>query len=579
MVASNAKPWNWVFVLICLVSCIAGAIAGPIPSSQVKVDSFRYANGRLTGYVYVQNIAYEKKLEIIYSTSSGVWNKPENKISAYFYAPVPNSNYELWTFSTRINDEGIAQFYVKLSSGQQSFYDNNNSQNYAVSGVQLPFENPLPASVITPWQNRTIYQIITDRFAGDNVSDCADMTTYCGGNFQGIIDHLDYIQNLGFDAIWISPVQENRPDGYHGYWATDFYKINPQFGDAAKLKELVSEAHKRSMYVIVDVVANHVGVPAVANDYTGYTLDQPWMYHKPCAIDYGVPQTVENCWILGLPDVDTENEQVVQKLNEIVSWTVKEFGFDGIRLDTVKHVRPDFWFEYVRAAGVWATGEVFSGDAAFLASYQPDVPSLLNFPLYFSARNAYGAKASFQTLARDIESFKKTFKSLAEQTTFLDNHDNPRFLSMYPDTSLYWNAVTFTLLVEGIPSVYYGMEHEFNGGVDPLNREPMWTSGYNAYGKGYKLIRTLINDVRRKTGQDVQFNVFVTDDLYVFRRGDALVVTNHYGQGVNRSVSVNVGQLFQDGRILKDVLSGRQATVQGGRIQVEITNGMPVVYM
>ena len=111
------------------------------------------------------------------------------------------------------------------------------------------------------WKQRAIYQVLTDRFSqGSSSNDgaCGDLSNYCGGTFKGIEAHLDYIQGMGFDAIWISPVVDNFGNGYHGYWAANWEKINSHFGSEDDLKALVKAAHDKGMYVMVDVVANHV---------------------------------------------------------------------------------------------------------------------------------------------------------------------------------------------------------------------------------------------------------------------------------------------------------------------------------
>lgn len=102
------------------------------------------------------------------------------------------------------------------------------------------------AASAAEWRNRTIYQLLTDRFApssGDPV--CTNLGNYCGGTFQGIIQHLDYIQSMGFDAVWISPIPVNTPGGYHGYWQSEMYQVNPYFGSAADLLALSQALHDR----------------------------------------------------------------------------------------------------------------------------------------------------------------------------------------------------------------------------------------------------------------------------------------------------------------------------------------------
>ena len=108
---------------------------------------------------------------------------------------------------------------------------------------------------ISDWKSRAVYQILTDRFARmpDDDYNCTDLYEYCGGTFQGIKNRLDYIEGLGYDAIWISPVVENTRNGYHGYWAKNIYEINPYFGTESDLVELANELHARDMYLMIDV--------------------------------------------------------------------------------------------------------------------------------------------------------------------------------------------------------------------------------------------------------------------------------------------------------------------------------------
>ena len=98
-------------------------------------------------------------------------------------------------------------------------------------------------------------QILTDRFAkaGGASSSCQDLSKYCGGNFRGIIEKLDYIQGLGANAIWISPIPEQTDGGYHGYWQKNIYKINEHFGSSNDLKQLITECHRRDIWIMLDV--------------------------------------------------------------------------------------------------------------------------------------------------------------------------------------------------------------------------------------------------------------------------------------------------------------------------------------
>jgi len=137
------------------------------------------------------------------------------------------------------------------------------------------------------WKSRIIYQVLTDRYSrtdgGTGGCDIA-ANNYCGGTFKGIQNNLDYIQNMGFDALWISPVVQNTPGGYHGYWAKDLYKINENFGTQQDLLDLVAECHRRNIWVMVDVVANHVG--PIGSDFSQISpFNKPEHYHDECDIN------------------------------------------------------------------------------------------------------------------------------------------------------------------------------------------------------------------------------------------------------------------------------------------------------
>ena len=136
------------------------------------------------------------------------------------------------------------------------------------------------------WKQRAVYQLLTDRFWRDNgdANACTNLSQYCGGTFKGVIDKLDYITGMGFDAIWISPVVDNMEPGYHGYWARNWEKINSHFGSEDDLKALVDAAHAKGVAVMVDVVANHSA--PIGDDFSQiYPLNRSEHYHSDCNID------------------------------------------------------------------------------------------------------------------------------------------------------------------------------------------------------------------------------------------------------------------------------------------------------
>jgi len=205
------------------------------------------------------------------------------------------------------------------------------------------------------WKQRTIYQILTDRFARDTYDPNApcDLHKYCGGTWKGLESKLDYISGMGFDAIWISPIPENKGEDYHGYGALDWFKVNPHFGTEQDLKDLVATAKSKDIWIMLDVVANHVA--PVDLDFSEVTpFNNAEYYHSKCQIsNWNDPGNVEYCRLANLPDLNQDNEFVRSTLKTWVHDTIQEFGFEGIRVDTVPEVKKQFWGEYSTSAGVY----------------------------------------------------------------------------------------------------------------------------------------------------------------------------------------------------------------------------------
>ena len=148
---------------------------------------------------------------------------------------------------------------------------------------------------------------------------------------------------------------------------------------------------------MVDVVANHMGQASIS-DHRPEPLNQDSSYHKDCDIDYSNQTSVENCRIAGLPDVDTQSPTVRTLYQDWVKWLVKEYSFDGVRIDTVKHVEKEFWPGFSAAAGVYCIGEVFDGGPDYLAGYANTMPGLLNYAIYYPMNRFFQQKGSSQDL-------------------------------------------------------------------------------------------------------------------------------------------------------------------------------------
>lgn len=442
------------------------------------------------------------------------------------------------------------------------------------------------AHTAAEWADRTIYQVLTDRY-GSPTSEtwpaCQDLSVYCNGTWSGIQSKLDYIVGMGFDAIWISPMPENLGNDYHGYAFLDLYSPNSHFGTNNDLKSFISAAHNKGIWVMLDVVANHVA-PVDLDFAQVNPFNQSQYYHSKCQIeDWGNQEQVELCRLANLPDLDQDNSYVRSTLISWVSSLVGAYGFDGFRIDTVPEVHPDFWTEYSAAAGAYCVGEVFNGDIDYVAPYQNYMDGILSYPLYFTMLNVFAYKQSMfqlQDLMGPSGSYYAKFKNVNYLGTFIDNHDNPRFLYVQSSWTLYKNALTMTIFNAGIPIVYYGSEQGYHGGADPANRESLWPN-YDTSSELYGFIGTLVKTRKSyKVSSEIQVQRYAADNFYSFSRGSVLVCLTNTG---GSSVSVGITYLpstYTEGTTVCNVLDASDCvTVSGAKLQVTMTNGLPKVYV
>lgn len=201
-------------------------------------------------------------------------------------------------------------------------------------------------------------------------------------------------------------------------------------------------------------------------------------YHTQCFItDYNNQTEVEQCWLgdskLPLMDINTEDSSIISTYNDWISKLVSDYDIDGVRIDTVKHIRPDFWPAFVKAAGVYTIGEVLHGDPDYVKNWSEVMDGLLDYPSFYPLSRAfYNTSGSMSDLATTYTETQSAFKNgLHASGSFLENHDNARFQSHTTDSGLVANAVAWPFVNDGIPILYYGQEQGYQGAEDPYNRE------------------------------------------------------------------------------------------------------------
>lgn len=444
------------------------------------------------------------------------------------------------------------------------------------------------------WDEAVVYFMMTDRFFDGNESNnkASGADTYGdnpglyhGGDFAGVTAKLDYLQDLGVNTIWLTPIVENiagvtvtdegKEDvpynaAYHGYWASDFTKLNPTMGTTEEFKTMISEAHKRGMRIMVDIVVNHAG----------YGTESTF---ADMLRDKSVSEGDIKSWQSGLPDFATENADVRAKLVEWQTAWMKDYGVDYFRVDTVKHVDSTTWAALKNSttkvnSSFKMIGEYFgagyASNGSSLGTGQMDAD--LDFDFNDQATSFVSGNIS------SVEKFLSARNSALNNTymtgQFLSSHDEDGFKAALMKgkgytkdeaTSAALVAATLQLTAKGIPVIYYGEEVGLSG----LNNYPYQTNRYdmdfslatedNVTYQHYKnllSIRNAYTDVFTRGSR----NVVASSD-----EGGYDVVSRTYG-GTTLYVGMNIKDAAKEVKVpvslaagteVKDLYSGATYTV------------------
>lgn len=348
-----------------------------------------------------------------------------------------------------------------------------------------------------------ILLIVPDRFSnGDKQNDIvpgmnettidrADENKRHGGDIQGIINHLDYIQSLGFTQIWNTPLIENdQPEySYHGYAATDFYKIDPRFGTNEQFKTLVMEAKKRGIGIIWDIVLNHCG-----NEYY-FIKDLPstdWVHYPetkirtnhlkttltdPYAAEIDKKEYTNGWFDINMPDLNQSNPLMAKYLIQNTIWWIEFAGISGLRVDTYSYSDKNFLAKWSKTIleeypNFNMVGEEMTTRIDLVSYWQIDkinkdgyksyMPALMDFSLNnnivktFNTVNPWFStwRDTYESIAQDYQ-----FPHPANQLIFPDNHDLDRIFSRLNKNFENWKlCIALYMTMRGIPQFLYGTE-------------------------------------------------------------------------------------------------------------------------
>ena len=399
-------------------------------------------------------------------------------------------------------------FELKDKQGQSILYGDkgcveNTLENlhYEGNGFKVPYIHEIDACHVPDWVAETVwYQIFPERFANGNPeispkgalawdSSIKPKTSdFFGGDLQGIIDHLDYLQDLGITGLYLCPIFESPSN--HKYNTTDYFEIDRHFGDKETFRQLVTEAHQRGMKIMLDAVFNHIGDQSPQwQDVLKHGEDsvyKDWFHVQefPVTKDkLGHPRKLPYhtfAFASYMPKLNTANPQVRDYLLSVATYWIEEFDIDAWRLDVANEVDHQFWRDFRKAvlakkADLYILGEVWHTSQPWLNG--DEFHAVMNYPLSESVKDYFlrGVKKTSQFID-EINGQSMYYRQQILEVMFnlLDSHDTERILATAKgDSQLVKSALACLFLQRGTPCFYYGTELELDGGPDPDCRRVM----------------------------------------------------------------------------------------------------------
>jgi glycosidase len=484
-----------------------------------------------------------------------------------------------------------------------------------------------------------LYLLMPDRFSNGNESNDSDPTTYekgnrslpggrHGGDIQGMIGHLDYIKELGATTIWPTPLLEDNDStySYHTYGQSNLYKVDPRYGTNSDYKQFVTEAHRRDLKVIQDMVPNHIGyMHWMMKDLPTYT----WIHQFPgyAQSNYrmtsqmdpnGSKRDLTYCasgWFVpSMPDLNQSNPLVLNYLIQNALWWIEYANLDGFRVDT-------YSFNDKTGIAAWTkaitdeyphfniVGEVWMHDQAQISYWQSDSPiaKLQSYNSYLPSVMDFTLQDAFQQVFKEsqptwekgtirfYENFVNDFLYANPNNllVFMENHDTHRFNEDFPDFKHYQMGLGLIMTIRGIPQIYYGSEigmrgnkdkgdadirHDFPGGWKNDSQNAFVSSGRNVAQNAYfNYTKQLLN--WRKTaiavheGKTLQF--LPENNVYVYFRIHEQQVVMVVMNNSDMEQTIDLSR-FQEGisnfTTAKNVMSGENRSLLDQQWKIHATS-------
>ena len=420
---------------------------------------------------------------------------------------VENPNYVFVTINT--DEINISKFKIFLKNGKKII----STYNY-----ELKERKPNSANRDSYTSKDVFYLIMPDRFAnGDEKNDSqpsviekvnrADRNGRHGGDLRGIINHLDYIKNLGATTVWLTPVCEDNEKNYsyHGYAQTDLYKIDARYGTNEEYKELSAKLKEKNMKLVMDYVTNHWGVShwmiqdLPSKDWIHWFEDgkngfKRSNYRTTSQLDPYVSEKEKTLALNGwfdttMPDINQSNPLVLQYLIQNAIWWIEYADLDGYRVDTYPYNEKEGMAKWAKAITdeypkFNIVGETWMYNAAHISFWQKNskigemqgynsyLPSVMDFMLYDAIPKAFQEDENWDKgMIRLYNSFVNDFlyPDTQNMMVFFENHDTERYNEIFNGNPEYYKlALTLISTVRGTPQIYYGSEIGMRGSKEKL---------------------------------------------------------------------------------------------------------------
>jgi len=460
---------------------------------------------------------------------------------------ISDALFDYWQVAVSV-DFGRIQYLFELKDkegqsvlyGDKGFTDNSpENLHHEGNGFKLPYIHEIDGCQVPEWVSKTVwYQIFPERFANGNAEftpegalawDAAispKTTDFFGGDLQGIIDHLDYLQDLGITGLYLCPIFESPSN--HKYNTTDYFEIDRHFGDKETFRQLVEQAHQRGMRVMLDAVFNHMGEQSAQwQDVLKHgekSVYKDWFHIQKFPVTNDKLMNPKElpyhtfAFASYMPKLNTANPEVKDYLLSVATYWIEHFDIDAWRLDVANEVDHQFWRDFRKAVlakkpDLYILGEVWHTSQPWLNG--DEFHAVMNYPLSDSIKDYFlsRSKKTSQFIS-EINCQSMYYKQQISEVMFnlLDSHDTERILATAQgDIQLVKSALAFLFLQRGTPCIYYGTELELGGGMDPDCRRVMPWDRVSSSNDMLNFMKNLIQ-LRKEIADIIQHGKFTLEE-------------------------------------------------------------------